>query len=71
MRLAWNRLTENSWSGTLTITKMIPATNRMAVSSALWRDGAMSEADGAKAGPEAGEMERQADAVGTIKRHEK
>jgi len=45
------------------------------VSSALWHDAttgeAVGEPDGAKAGREAGEMERKANAVGSIKRHEK
>ena len=55
----------------LAITTMTTATNRMAVSSALYRDATVGEPNGAKAGPETGEMERKADAVGTIKRHEK
>jgi hypothetical protein len=75
MRLDWNRLTENVRRGMLTLTKMIPATNRMAVSSALDYDATMNKPgekpDGAKIGAEAGEMERKAGAVGTIKRHEK
>ena len=55
----------------LAIKTMNTATNRMAVSSALCRDAAMSEPNGAKAGPETGEKERKTDAVGSIKRHEK
>ena len=59
----------------LAITTMTTATNRMAVSSALYRDATVGEPgggpNGAKAGLETGEMERKADPVGTMKRHEK
>ena len=59
--LAGNLLTENASGGT--ITTMTTATNRLAVSSALDHDATMGEPrgkpDGAKAGREAGEIERK------------
>jgi len=69
-----NPLTENARGGMLTIKTMSLATSST-VSSAFDHDATMEEACGEPAGsitgPEAGEMERKADAVGSIKRHEK
>ena len=68
-------MTGNARSGTLTITTMSIDTNRMAVRAAHDNDATMGELggnpDGVKARPGVGEMERKADAVETIKRHEK